>query len=70
MASEKLYIVALCAGHSARADQHRFGVLTCWSHIMLYSRGEALKKARMFGGEILPVAMPFKKVKSKQKRRK
>lgn len=45
-----LWIVKLNETSTARLDQERFGFLACGQRIAAYTRGEALKKARMFSG--------------------
>ncbi|HEY4755776.1 MAG TPA: hypothetical protein VIH28_06965 [Ignavibacteriaceae bacterium] len=49
---KKLYRVVLKENNHARADQKRNGYLASYGVIQEYTRGEAIKKARAFGGEI------------------
>ena len=52
------YKVKLLEGHSARPDQvSNTGYLGNEESESIYTRGEALKKARMFKGKIEPVAL-------------
>lgn len=52
------YKVKLLEGHSARPDQvSNTGYLGNEESETIYTRGEALKKARMFKGKIEPVAL-------------
>lgn len=42
-----------------KAEQTKNGYLTAFGSIVYYTRKEALKKARMFGGKIDPVVSPL-----------
>lgn len=61
------YRIKLNDNHNAKADQNISGYLG-WGEgygklsgvVCIYSRGEAIKKARVFGGKIEPV--PFSKI--------
>jgi len=60
----QMYRVKLLIGHTAKEDQHKNGYLG-YPHEdnpIEYTRGEAIKKARMFGGKIEKA--PFKKEKN------
>ena len=48
----QLYKVKLFEGHSAEANQIVNGYLGDATDVFLYTRGEAIKKAKMFGGKI------------------
>ncbi len=50
----QLYKVKLNEGHTAKRDQIYGTYLGDDDGLALYTRGEALKKARMFGGSIEP----------------
>lgn len=54
----KQYFVKLLEGHKAKEDQILDGYLGYPNQLVpiMYSRGEAIKKARAFGGKIEPVA--------------
>lgn len=54
--NKQLYRVKLLEGHTAKADQVAGGYLGDYSSIdpALYSKGEAQKKAKMFGGKVEP----------------
>lgn len=54
----QLYAVKLNEGHKARPDQQFDGWLGD-SYIEFYTRGEAIKKARMFGGSIKPMGKNY-----------
>ena len=46
------YRVKLLKGHTAQEDQQVDGYLAFYGIIQRYSRSEAIKKARLFGGKI------------------
>jgi len=49
----QLYKVKLVAGHTAKPDQIINGYLASFpDELGIYTRGEAIKKAKMFGGKI------------------
>lgn len=48
----QLYKVKLLEGHSAKKEQIVNGYLAGFDTIGIYTRGEAIKKASMFGGKI------------------
>jgi len=48
----KKYKVALKENHKAKTDQIKDGYLADYGVVQTYTRGEAIKKARMFSGEI------------------
>lgn len=48
----KMYRVKLSKGNTAKANQKKKGYLANFGTIAEYTRGEAIKKARMFGGKI------------------
>ena len=54
----QMYAVKLNEGHKARPDQQFEGWLG-EEEICLYTRGEAIKKARQFGGSIKPYGKKF-----------
>lgn len=53
---KQLYRVKLNEGHTAKPEQIANGYLTSYSSIdpALYTKGEAQKKANMFGGKVEP----------------
>jgi hypothetical protein len=51
----KLYKVLLLPGHDAKEDQNYRGYLGDYGTAFTYTRGEAIKKARLFGGIIEPI---------------
>jgi len=57
----QLYRVRLNEGHTARPDQISGEYLGGYANIdpMLYTRREATKKARMFGGSIVPFGRDY-----------
>lgn len=54
----QMYAVKLNEGHKARPDQQFEGWLGD-SFMELYTRGEAIKKARQFGGSIKPIGKNY-----------
>jgi hypothetical protein len=54
----QLYAVKLNEGHKARPDQQFDGWLGS-GYIEFYTRGEAIKKARVFGGSIKPMGKKY-----------
>ena len=48
----QLFKVKLNPLNSAEADQQIHGYLAAYNRVMKYTRGEAIKKAKMFGGKI------------------
>jgi transposase-like protein len=50
----QLYKIKLLKGHNARRGEILNGYLGTTDGVCLYTRGEAIKKARMFGGKIEP----------------
>jgi len=54
----QLYAVKLNEGHKARPDQQFEGYLGS-GYIEFYTRGEAIKKAKAFGGSIKPMGKNY-----------
>lgn len=49
---QKLFKVKLLPEHTAKQGQHIDGYLASFGTVAEYTRGQAIKKAQMFGGKI------------------
>ena len=60
MKTQKLFRVKLNKNNNAQADQQKDGYLALFGKIQKYTRGQAIKKAKLFGGKIEEVKPIFK----------